>query len=75
MIDACTNNQYDVAIMPQTTVRDLKQIVRINKINLLINSFLLRSNVNQESILINNIGILIEIILMRITYLALQHQE
>ena len=30
----CTNEQYDVAIFPQTTIKDLKQIVWINKWNI-----------------------------------------
>jgi hypothetical protein len=31
LIAACTNDQYDIAVLPQTTIKDLKQIVGINK--------------------------------------------
>ena len=31
LIDSVNGVPYDVAILPQTTIKDLKQIVRINK--------------------------------------------
>lgn len=30
--DQCTNQPYDVTIIPKTTIKDLKDMVRINKI-------------------------------------------